>query len=502
VRPAFTNLKSTPRVARGRLVSVSRSHWALLAILAGTLAVDLPSFGDYFHGDDFLAFVDLVSKPPLRFLGEVLAFEDSNFYWRPLGQVYYLLIYNAFGLDALAFSIANLLVFAVTIALLYAFCLKAGFGKPVAVGAAAFFAFFPNHAVSVAWITNAPRLLAAMFFLASLLAIDRGIVSGRRRFEVLAVLLFTLSVLSDEVALALAPVLFLYALWREGRQRGWLRRAAVRAVFIGAAAGFFLPLNYLLAADSHSEVVRFGGHVPRQAWALVSKLVLPIQDGTGHEDILDAQWVAGAAAIALAAVFLIAGSARLRILVVWMACALAPFSLWLVPIAPPRYVYLAAMPLAITVSWAAVTILTPLLALRPRLPALGAVPAGLALAALLVAAAALPAGGVTAQRNAAYGRQAEPYRELAQGLPAALRDVPKGGRIIIYYGVWKGFVFWPEAVLRTVYKDPALKVLNLDYDAASSATLPIRKDDRVVYYTPRGFIAAPASTTQTAPPAR
>ncbi len=473
-------------------------HLPLVGVLAAVVGIYLPSMNDYFHGDDFIAFVDLTNKPFLRDFWDTLSFHTSSIYWRPLGQLYYRLIYEIAGFNTVAFHIANVSVFLLTLVLLYSFCLKAGFGRAVAISAAATLGLLPNHAVSVAWITNASRELAMLFFLGSLLYVQAAADSHRLRHEAFAAVLFLFAILSDETSLTLAPVLVLYPLLKELGAKTWPRYLLRRAIVYGGMVASLGPLQLIMEQSHSPQQVRSMGLSSRifdHTWALAGKLVLPVKDGVNLAALTDAQWVAGAVAIAAALLLVVFGSGRARFLVAWTACALAPFTLWLLPIVPARYIYPAAIPFAVLASWAAVSAWTALLAsgVWRRLTA-----TPLPLAAATVVAAALVAvaflsSRATIDRNHAYGLQTERYRVLAEQLPKALPSVPKHGRIVIYYGIWNLAPIWPESILRTLYRDPTLTVINVPPDQMDSGWPQVKLTDRVVYYTGSRFIVpAPA----------
>jgi hypothetical protein len=241
---------------------------------------------------------------------------------------------------------------------------------------------------------------------------------------------------------------------------------------------------------SLSEVA-IGWHIFREGWALTAKLVLPIADGITLEKILPLQWAAGAVAAVTALFLLATGSRRAMFLVAWVALGLAPFTLWTAPIAPARYVYMAAVPFALLASWGFVTAARYI----ARWGATGPAPRRLAVGVAGVAAAAvIVAGGAfsaveTIDRNEAFAREAEPYRILAQGLPKELPAVPSYSRLVLYYGVWDGSVLWQDAVVQTVYRDRTLRTTNIGRDDTDSFALPALYNDVAVYYTERGFIA-------------
>ncbi len=464
----------------------------LLLIMAIVAAVHIPSMGAYFHGDDFVAMTDLVSKPPLRHLADVYTFGDADFYWRPLGKTYDVFIYQLFGLSPVAFHIGSVLFFEGTIVMLYWLTRRMGMPQPVAVAACLIFALFPNHVVSVAWITNTSRLMAVFFFVASMLMIEQAARTKRFPDEAAAWLLFLAAALSDETSLALAPLPILFSILVRTKREHWTSLAA-RALAFGGMAAALVPLQFMYTRDDEPRLATytFGSHIIDQTWALSSQLVLPIKGGPPMSEAfasLDAlQWAAGALTILAAAVLLLVGSSRMRFLVIWGGLALAPFTLWAVPYTAPRYVYMTAVPFAIVVAWLAYAAWQ---ALAPKLST-----ARLRLVPVAVAATALVVLGSFAniERNDTWQKATDPYRVLATGLKQSLPTVPPHSRLIIYYGVWDGFNAWPNAVVRTIYKDPTLDAINVPAKASEDSNQPRRANDIVVFYADGHFISVPYS---------
>ena len=89
-----------------------------IALIAVVLAY-ASSLDGYFHGDDFVAFVDMATKPFGDHLYDAAVFQDNNYYWRPLGQLYYRVIYETAGLQAWVFRVCNLVVFLISLVLLH-----------------------------------------------------------------------------------------------------------------------------------------------------------------------------------------------------------------------------------------------------------------------------------------------------------------------------------------------------------------------------------------------
>lgn len=482
--------------ARARLetaAGVLRRHWALAIVLAVVAFVYLPTLDDYFHGDDFIAFVDLASKPPLPYMRDVLTFQDSNIYWRPLGEVYHLAVYHAFGLNPAAFHAGSVFFFLVTLTLLYAFCLSFGLNRAAAVGAVLFLGLFPNHPVNVAWTTAVPRVIGVMFLIGSLVLVMQATKARGLRWDVAAVLAFALACLSDETLALLAPVPVLLALLSDRRQ-GWQMRALTRSLAFGAFAAAVVGLHVFVAPAEapRSHEFGLGTHAFRNYWALASRLVLPTSDGISLAEVQPAQWAAGAAA-AVGALWLAAiGSWRIRFLVLWALLGLAPFSFWIEPIAPARYVYVAAVPFAVLCAWLLVGAGEALLGGRSwRLASFRRVgPYVIATpAAVLLFASAFVAASETRARNAAFAAETEQYRVLAQELPKVLPNLPEGATLVAYYGVWDSLVVWPTSVIRTVYRDPTLKFVNVPPERVNTSSPYLRPNDRAVFFTGSNFLA-------------
>jgi hypothetical protein len=454
-------------------------------VLLAVAAVYTPNLGGYFHGDDFVSFVDIATMSFGEHLVSAFSFGDSDFYWRPLAKLYYSAIYQVFGLDAFMFRLANLTIFLVTLALLHRFCLTLGLPRPVAFAAVLIFGLFPNHVVSVAWITNAGRLLATMFFLLSLLALHRAVCLRSWRWEGLAFGVFVLACLSDEVALALAPAVVAYALFVHHDYRRPLRFTA-RTLVYSALVAVLLPLQFMFTLDDEPRLTQYGlsWQVLEQTWALASQLSLPITPSNPMDVpmylIPDAQWAAGIVTLVAAAVLFVFGRPVMRFLIVWMIVALAPFVLWNMGVVAPRYVYMAAAPFSVIVASLAYS---AVMLVRPW--PLKTASAGIATAALLVVAVF---GTInTLDRGADWDRATQRYESLATGLKETYEDIPPGSRVIIHHGVWNEFWLWPVVVVQTVYEDTSIGVISVPTSQVGADWLKIQPGDIVVEYDGRNF---------------
>ena len=474
-------------------------HWLLLFILAAVTVVYLPTLHDSFHGDDFVAFTEFKTHNLWNYSSDVFLFKDANFYWRPLGKISHFILYEFFDFDPFPYRIYSLAVFLLTLIALYAFCWREGMGRWVATGAALIMGLLPNHVVSVTWVTNNQRLMAVLFMLIAMIWLQTP--GERRRWwqEIAAFVFMLLAALSDETSLALVPVPVLYATfvnpgaWPHGRQWAELKHAVpvvIRAAFFAAMVAILTPLQLKYGVSDEPRLLFFGvgPHVITQTWAITSQLVLPLTDASPIDllirDIPTVQWIAGAVAIAGGALALAFGSRWLKLLVIWTALGVAPFTLWDLNYTSPRYVYMAAVPFSIIFAWGTtevVRFVVHVLRFRPvQALALAGTFAAIAIACVI-------SWQTVQERDATWTAETAKYKPLADNLKIALKDPPKnGGRVVIYYGYWPDF--WASAVARTIYGDKKLYVVNVPGKVADTNFPRVRPNDVVLYYLQDHFV--------------
>jgi hypothetical protein len=278
--------------------------------------------------------------------------------------------------------------------------------------------------------------------------------------------------------MALAPVPFLYATFvaTDGRH---LRAAALRLLAYALPVAVLLPLQFANTLNDEPRLSTYGlgPHMVTQAWALLGQLALPLTAAHPVDiflhDIPAAQWAAGLVALAAGAVLFVAGSSRMRLLLVWTALALAPFTLWGVQYTSPRYVYMAALPYSIVLSWLTVQ------ALSVRLPSIAYQTALQVAAGSALVAFAFVAGTAVLERNEEWSVETAKYGLLTESLQEALDDVPPGTRVVIYYGNW--FDFWATSVAQSIYADRSIRVINVKRDRVDSG-FPLRRSSDLVLY--------------------
>jgi protein O-mannosyl-transferase len=240
-----------------------RSHWRNVLVMAALAAAAiLPYLNSLPNGFVYDDVSQVLNNPYLRsfhylrqiFTSSVWSFqggfaEISNYY-RPMMSFGYLVCYRFFGPNAFVFHLANVILNAAVVVLLYKVTARLFRNQFVAVTAALAFALHPAHSESVDWIGAVTDLELTLFFLAAFwfyLRIPRLSSGGPSRrwvaVQIGVVASLALAALSKEPALTLPVVLTIYEhLYRDDRTE----TGVVEKIARYAPAWAFVPV-YVLA---------------------------------------------------------------------------------------------------------------------------------------------------------------------------------------------------------------------------------------------------------------
>lgn len=290
---------------------------------------------------------------------------------------------SLFGASGLAHKVANLLVHAANVYLVYALGRWRLIGYRVSFPAALFFALYEGHQEAVVWVAALPELLMFLFALATLHAWVRWSDAGFAgwRWPLAASGAFLLALASKESAVALVPVLAWVA-WREAaaRPRGWGLLSGFALTSCGYAA--------LIFAASRDHL-----HLNDGTFSLQAPVWLTLPHSMSRM-----LWVWGMAGLLVMSLW---GAYRrlarpLEFSALWMMVTLLPYSFLLyMDRVPSRHTYFAAAGLALIIGMAFATA-------RARWQAPWVAPA------LVALIAAHNCGYLWAKKLPQYERRAEP----------------------------------------------------------------------------------------------
>ncbi len=174
--------------------------------------------------NEFLAFDDpsyVTDNPLIQHLGlgNIKAFFTRQFVstYQPLVMLSYAVEFKLFGMSGPGFHLFSLVVHLVNVALVYLLAQRLLKDRIAAVVTALLFGIHPLHVESVAWVASQKDVLYACFFLASSLCYLRFVSDNNRKYYLLSMVLFVLSLLSKAQAVVL-PVVFLLFDYLQGRK--------------------------------------------------------------------------------------------------------------------------------------------------------------------------------------------------------------------------------------------------------------------------------------------
>ncbi len=224
---------------------ISKSHpqRVLVLILAGVIGVLYsPVFTAYFAADDFsfLRFLHFNIPQLLNgqlwnewFIGGVVNYAV----FRPMGNVYWLLNYVAFGVEPYGYHIVTVVFHLIASFAAGILTFQLTRNRLTAGIGALLFAIMPVHAEAVAWVAANYDALSGMYFLLALIFYILYRQRNSFRFYLIALGAFVLGLASKETALTLPMILFLYDVLCHPRD--WTR---VRQVLLG-----YIPFGLVLA---------------------------------------------------------------------------------------------------------------------------------------------------------------------------------------------------------------------------------------------------------------
>ena len=483
-------------LAAGDAVRFAKRHWGLLAALAITIGIHLPTLRYYFYGDDFVALGDVQYRGNAGYLIDTLRMQDAVPNWRPLTAVFYVFEWRAFGLHAWAWRLFNLGVHLGSAALLYALVVRATKRPAIAATAALIFGVSGAHFDTVTYITALPHLLGVFFVLGSLLAMVTYAGDGERDWRpfALSFACFALAFFSDEGSFVFAPVIVLaYIAFSRRWHRQPLRLVVHAAPFVALAAGWLSFYESCTCQQLKFDGYSWGPHVFSNYAVYLSFIAYPAHAIPLDPDAL--RWTLAAVVLAMALLLAIIGGPIARVACAGMLLAILPFApveIW----TASRYTYSSVAFFAPLAAIAAYAVYSRAHRLHRRLR----LPVSV-LALAFVATVAALYGWQTTVQDARTAQGTLRWQVLADELRANYASVPPGTTIYIVDGPWTNPMeqySWVPGVAHALYGDARA----FDFPAGAYAACEVPATQRALYLRGTGERLEPVAPQQVFAPPR
>jgi tetratricopeptide (TPR) repeat protein len=303
--------------------------------------------------------------------------------WFPLTRLSHMLDYQLFGMASGGHHLMNALLHAVSVLLLFAFLHRATGRQWLSAWVALTFALHPLHVESVAWIAERKDVLSTVFAMLAMWSYVRWAERPSLRGYLVVAVAFGLGLLAKPMIVTLPLIFLLVDVWPLGRGPRWREKIPLFALsatsafitwFVQRAGGavqtaehFPVLLRFENAAVSYCIYLWKWFWPSRLAVFYPYPAEIPL-------------WQAGAAALVLAAISVIAlRSWRSRPYLAagwfWYLIMLAPV-IGIVQVGgqarADRYTYMPSIGVAILLAWGAADVLTRLPQARAPLTALAA----------------------------------------------------------------------------------------------------------------------------------
>ena len=282
----------------GRLIALSLGLIGAAAIISY-----LPSLRDPFLFDDYTH----LSNSGRQSWSEMISYAlfthptTGDFFFRPVGYVSYWLDYHWAGDDPLRWHLWNVVVHASNSILVYVLGRQLQLSRPASFFAGLVFAVHAGHAEATGWMAARFDLLAFLFSLVAMIALNHFVGSKRPVWFMVMVLATMLATLSKEAAFALPLMALCLILFRREAAADIAKLAVAmggvcgivflyRGWFLGGIGGYRTEqgvptiLNFRVLGTLNALLFRMWGlllfplnwSVPPGTWLILTSLLMLI----------------------------------------------------------------------------------------------------------------------------------------------------------------------------------------------------------------------------------
>lgn len=192
-----------------------RQHWILFALLGLCISIYLAGLTPSFSSDDYVHLLNNRATSVSEAFSVFL--EPFGREYRPMVRIS-LWLNHLMGDTALPFKITNLILHLGCVILLYILLAKLGVSKVANLLASSVFALHPIHTTSVHFILGRTDLVAAIFYLATLVSILWWNEKPTKGRYLTSVMLFVGTLTSKELAVTLPILMFAVLLTRSNQK--------------------------------------------------------------------------------------------------------------------------------------------------------------------------------------------------------------------------------------------------------------------------------------------
>lgn len=300
--------------ARTTPLTISPRHLILLVLLSFAVYANSLFMGKVWDDAENLRIViSGTADIKKMFTGDVFSFSgNTNFtvpYYRPLFMLLLAMNKWLWGESAVGYHLVNVLLHVLATSMAYLLAARIFRDRYIAVASGLIFAVHPVHAEAISWISAGNEPLCAIFYLSSLYFYVLFRTTGKTLFQYISVFLFSMALLTKEMAITLPGIIILYEIIYYKKDP--FRRFRSIIPFVCTLSGYLL-LRSLILKNNVTASVPFLHHVKAVVQIIgryLSLLVLPVNQKVLYDISMESDLLSWKIAVSFLAIlaFIVGG---------------------------------------------------------------------------------------------------------------------------------------------------------------------------------------------------